>query len=479
MPSPEVHGDAINGRCQGLYLMRAEDRIGHAFAGEATKLYHMMGAETAWTDVSGASYACPAPGDGFWSMTSFGKRIIATDYADPIQSCLLGVDSTFSDLSVDAPKARYAEVIRDFVMVGNTNDPVDGARPSRVWWSAIGNPPDWPTPGTDAAVQVQSDYQDLQQSDLGEVTGIVGGLAGADGLVFCERGIYRVVYQGSPTIFGFSVAEGASGTRAPQSIIKRHLRTKDAVVAVAAYLGEDGFYANDGTTSIPIGSERVNRWFFDNLAVNAQIYVIGATDPSRQINVWAFPSKDAPEGMLDRLIINNWNIGRWSYCDLSASPLEMFGRSMLMGYTIDQIDDFGSPDTPLPHPLDSPFWSSGNMILGGFDAQHRMVRMVGSNLAPLIETAEIQPFPGRRSHVRMARPVTDGAGATVATGYREGQTGAASFGPAVAQNMHGACPQFGSGRYVRFRLGMPAGTVYTHIQGVDTTDHEIFAGGVR
>jgi hypothetical protein len=45
--------------------------------------------------------------------------------------------------------------------------------------------------------------------------------------------------------------------------------------------------------------------------------------------------------------------------------------------------------------------------------------------------------------------------------------------------MHGACPQFGSGRYIRFRLGMPAGTAYTHIQGVDTTDNEIFAGGVR
>jgi hypothetical protein len=478
MAAPAQYGNRLGNRCQGLYAMRDEARVSHAFAGDSTKLYHLFGGETIWIDVSGATYNCPSVLDGGWAMTSFGKRIVATNYIDPAQSFLLGTDTVFSNLASGAPKARHVGVIRDFVFLGNTNDPVDGARTSRVWWCAIGDPLNWPTPGTNAAIEVQSDFQDLQQSDLGEVTGIVGGVAGADGLIFCERGIYRAVYQGSPAIFGFSVSEGASGTRAPQSIIRRHMRTSSTIVSVASYLGEDGFYAHDGATSIPIGSDRVNRWFFDNLSVDFPDFVVGIADPQRQLNVWGFPSRDSVDGMLDMLLINNWALGRWSYCALSATPLETLGRALATAYTLDQLDPFGTVDT-LGHSLDLGFWIGGNMVLGGVDAAHKLVRMAGANLAPQIETAEIMPFPGRRANVRTARPITDGTGATIAVACRDALNGTASYGPDVAQNAHGACPQFSSGRYVRFRLGMAAGVDYTHIQGLDTSDHEIFAGGVR
>lgn len=468
-------GGALLGRCQGLYGMYGDDRIGYLFAGDDTGLYAKVGDSNGFTAI-GSGYATPVPGNGGWSITSFGVRIIATNYTDPIQTYLIGTDLGFTDLSADAPKARYAAVIRDFLMVGNTDDSVDGVRRSRVWWPAIGDPQNWPTPGTNAAIQVQSDFQDLQQSDLGAITGIVGGVAGVDGLIFCERGIYTATYQGSPTIFSFSVAEGASGTRSPMSIVKRHYRYKDTVVAVAYYLGEDGFYANDGTSSVPIGASRINKWFFDNLNPDYPSYVVGTSDPVRQIIVWGFPGLNSLNGMLDTFLVYNWNLNRFSYFELPNDPLETLSRAMATGFTLDQMDQFGNTDD-IAQSFDLAFWIGGGMQLGGFNGLHQLVRFGGSNLAPLIETVEMQPSGGRRTNVMMVRPLTDGVGATVATGHRELLSGVVNYEPAVAVNAFGTCPQFASGRYIRFRLGLPAGTAFSHIHGVDTADREMIPAG--
>ena len=120
----------------------------------------------------------------------------------------------------------------------------------------------WPTPGTNAAIQVQSDYQDLEQSDLGQITGLIGGhLSSADGAAFMERGIYRINYVGSSGgIFSFQVAEGAAGTQSPLSIV---LHRAMGNTAVAFYLGSDGWYAFDGMSAVAIGVNKIDRTFFE------------------------------------------------------------------------------------------------------------------------------------------------------------------------------------------------------------------------
>ena len=32
------------------------------------------------------------------------------------------------------PRARHVDVVREFLVLGNTNDTTDGAVPNRVWW---------------------------------------------------------------------------------------------------------------------------------------------------------------------------------------------------------------------------------------------------------------------------------------------------------------------------------------------------------
>jgi hypothetical protein len=129
-------------------------------------------------------------------------------------------------------------------VVGNTTDGTFGPQPQRVWWPAIDDPTNWPTPGTSAAAAVQSDYQDLV-GDAGWVQGIVGNLGTADGAVFQERAVIRMQYVGPPAIFAFSTAEGVRGTPAPGSLVQ--------VGNLVYYLGEDGFYVFDGSQSMPIG----------------------------------------------------------------------------------------------------------------------------------------------------------------------------------------------------------------------------------
>jgi hypothetical protein len=90
-------------------------------------------------------------------------------------------------------------------------------------------------------------------------------------------------------------------------------------------------------------------------------------------------------------------------------------------------------------------------------------------MAPTLETAELQPAPGRRAWVDLVRPLIDGGVATVAVGHREGLQDPVIWEPPVAINVLGECPQRVTGRYVRFRMQMPAAQEFRHLQGIELT----------
>jgi hypothetical protein len=88
-------------------------------------------------------------------------------------------------------------------------------------------------------------------------------------------------------------------------------------------------------------------------------------------------------------------------------------------------------------------------------------------MAPTLVSGETQPAPGRRSWVRNTRPLIDGGAATLAVGHRERLTDPVIWEPPVAVNAIGECPQRVTGRYVRYRLTMPAGETWRHLQGIE------------
>lgn len=458
---------ALGGPCLGAIGAQDSSGATYVFAGTADKLAKLAGGSTAWDDVSDAGGYSAAAGER-WRFTQFKNTIVATDYSDDVQAFVLGSGATaFSQLSAGAPRARYAAVIKSFLMLGNTSDPVGGTLPERVWWSAENDPTNWPTPGSAAAQQVMSDYNDIV-GPQGAITGIVSNLANADGAIFFARGIYRVVWAGPPSVFNFLPAEGVRGTRSPDSIVQ-------IGGGMVPYLGDDGFYSFDGAFSQPIGLNKVDKWFFANVNQGYLENIIGASDATGKVAMWLFPSSGNGTGIPDMAIMWHWGLNRWSVADL---PAQWVFRMLSFGTALDTLPSLGyTTIESVPFSLDSRVWQGGQLLLGAIDTSGKLAYFNGSNLAAQIGTTELQPAPLLRAWINSSRPLVDGSTrATVSLGIRARLGDSVSWGLDVAQTALGECPQRADARYAQALVKVPAGEAWTHAEGVEI---EAAQGGVR
>jgi hypothetical protein len=462
--SQVVYSSALNGRCQGATAYF--DQLGNVnlFAGTASKLYRLVAGSVTWADVSKVGgYNCADSAQ--WQFDYFNGTVIANNYADPIQKFVLATDAIFSDLAAAAPKARYSAVVANFLAAAGTFDATYQDQPQRVWWSALNNATSWPTPGTTAAAQVQSSFDDLL-GDNGFITGIVGNLGNADGAVFMEKAVYRMIYAGPPNIFDFLPAEGVVGCIAPGSIVPYG--------SVAYYLGPDGFKAYDGASAEPIGVNQFDKTFYADLDQTYISRIVGTADAINNLIIWAYPGQGNSGGVPNRLLIYNRILKRGSIVDMTC---ETITRMLSLGYTLDQLYTvLGYTLDNLPAPLDSRVWTGGSLLLGTFDTNHKLNFLTGPNLAPTVDTTEMQPYPGRRWKCDGVRPLVDGGSPSVAIGRRETLQNPVLFTPAAPLNGLGSCPVRTSGRYGRARITLPAGSSFSHIQGVEIDGGP---GGVR
>lgn len=474
-PSISPVATALTARCQGAYSMIDTSGNARNFFGDATKLYRMTPSDAGPVDITRASGGAYAVGSTErWSMTLFGSRVIATDFTDAIQSYVEGTDSKFSAMitsGITSLKARYIAVIKDWVFLGNTTDGTNGPQPQRVWWSAIDDPTNFPTPGTSAASAAQSDFQDLL-GDFGWIQGVVGNLGTADGAIIQERGVWRVVYSGPPTIFAFFIAEGVRGTPAPGSIVQ--------FSNIVYYLGEDGFYAFDGTSSEPIGFQKIDKTFFADLDQSLFYRITSTVDPINQIIYWAYPGAghDA-SGTPNRVLAYHRVLKRWTLTKANDIQIEMLFRALSFGYTLEQLDTPYPNLDFMPVSLDSRVLTGGRSILAATDASHRYNQFTGANLAATVETSELQPIKGKRARITKARPIVDGGTPTVTPVARNRIFDAPTVGPTVTVNANGDVSLNSEGRYQRARISLPAGSSFTHLQGLDVYDDAVVETGAQ
>ncbi len=454
-PSMTSYGvTALAKRVQGAIVCKDKTGVVNFFTGTTDNLFRILAGATSFTNVSKSAAAYHVASDEFWSFTQIKDRLIATNIGDAIQTFTLSSSSAFADLSSGAPKAKYCAGVKQFLMVANTNDATDGFAPWRTWWSAIGDPTNWPTPGSSTAQAVQSDYNDLV-GDQGEIHGIVGNLGTADGALFFEHAVWRINYVGGSTVFDFFPAEGVRGCPAPQSIAQ--------LGAFVYYLGEDGFYVFDGTTSQPIGAGKVDKTFFADLSYANIHRVVGAIDPVNRCYLVAYPGANNTQGNPNHIMAFHWPTGRWAIADVQT---EYLFRALAFGYTLESLDAISGSLDALPYSLDSAVWAGGNLILGAFDTSHNLNFFNGSNMAGSVTTEESQPFNGQRSFIRNTRPLIDGGTPSVSIGTRDNLESAVTYTTASAMNSLGWCPQRTTGRYFRAVLSIPAATTFTHLQGV-------------
>ncbi len=436
--------------CRGILAARSTDGNIQAYAGTSTLLYRLSAGRT-WVEQSIGTYAL---GDeDRWRFAVFGDTIIAvggisvdTQYGD-----LSLPSADFSDVS-GAPRARYVAVVRDHLFLAYTYDDDDEAQPGRVWYSALGNPLSWPTPGTIEAVSAQSSF--FQLSEVGAIQGILAHIGGTDAAIWAEDAIYRTAYEGPPTVYRVDPVETARGAYIPGSIV--------AVGRIGYYFSKDGWYAFDGVQSTPIGVNQIDRWFLNDLDHNYLHKVFATKDVDRKLIFWSYPGADNVSGECNRLLIYNYVAGTWTYGDMATQAL---AEMMSTGYTLEELDAFGNLDE-LQFSLDSPVWAGGGAYLGAVDSTGALGSFSGDTLQADLTRCEAGDPSGGRVFFSGLRTYGD-ATCTCAIDYRDTEQAALATSTYRGADLQRWAPCRQSTRYVRPRFRVAAGQDWTNLHSFD------------
>lgn len=404
------------------------------FAGGDTKLFKLDPSDLSLDNVSKSGNYTTAS-DQRWKFTQFGNVLVAANGTAKLQGFNVNSSSLFADLAADAPTARYITVVRDFVVSGN----IQSNNPNRVQWSALGDESSWTTSAT-----TQADFQDIP--DGGTVVGITGG---EFGLVFMDRAIHRMSYVGSPLVFQFDNISRNLGCYEPNSIIQYG--------GTSFFLADDGFYACDGQNIIPIGNEKVNRYFFDDVDQGILYKMSAAVDPTKKLIIWAYASQSSATA--DKLIIYNFQTQKWTS---GTTHVDRIASTSTPSVNLEGMDVYGNLDTILTS-FDSRLWLGGRLQLAGVDGT-KIVTFTGANATAYIETGDIE-VPGATSAITIAKPIVDDGSASMAINSRRLLNQAVTFGSQVAADAENRVSIRSVGRYHRLQL-TPTGS-WTSVVGTD------------
>lgn len=456
-----LSSNALDSACLGAYSSRDSATNVFNFVGDTTKLWLLSGGVL--TNISQAGNYTTAATEK-WNFTRFNDYIISTNFSNNIQKFDIEVDTLFSDLSATAPKARYICVVRDFVVLGNINDAVDGLVPNRVQWGPISNPSGVWTP----SAITQADIEDLP-GEGGWVMNVIGGEYGT---VFREHSLVKMSYVGSPLIFQFDEVEGASGTPASRSCVKFGRGNN------IAYLGRDGFYVFDGQQSNPIGVHQIDKTFYADVNQGYFENITACVDEINSIILWAYPSTASSDGTCDKIIMYNYAPNatkRWAFATIST---EYIFASLSEGYTMDGLDAVNNNLDLITPNLDSRIWTGGASYLSAFNTSHVLSTFTGTALDATIETGEMELNPGGKTRLKEIKPMIEGtsiANITVQIGTRDEGGDSVTWSGIITNNNAGNYPCRTNANYHRLRTIITNG--FDFAQGVQALEQT--PGGKR
>jgi len=390
------------------------------------------------------------------TFTQFGQYVIASNGVDEPQYYLMGDSTVFKNLSTIAssgtpPIFKVSGVVRDFLVTGN----IENAK-NRVAWSGINDIATW-----ESGVS-SSDTQDLPGSG-GQVVAITSGEVG---YVFREDQIIRMDFVGGNVVFRFSVISPNRGAVYGQTVCQDNRQV--------FFYASDGFFQINGDQILPIGAEKVNRFFDLDLNKAYTDRITAAVDPFNTLAIWLYPSKDNPNttGVCDKLLIYNYVTQKWSVAKVKASQIF---KQFVVANTVELMDIISSNLDQINISLDTRFWETGHLYLGAIDKDFKAAIFSGKTLEAELETKEQELFPGLRANITGIRPLVD-ASANVTIKTRDRLADNLVTSTSSSMNDTGINPVRQSGRYFRANVKIPANSIWTNAQGIDLTASE---GGAR
>lgn len=435
---------ALSAACRGYFFARKADGSISVFAGTSTKLYNLNNTTGAWTDVSkGATTYSALSSTDNWQFAQFNNFVFAVQKNAPPQVFDLTSSTAFADLGGSPPQASYIAVVNRFVVLSGLASP----NVYRIQWSGLNATTTW-TSGVS-----QSDFQDLADG------GIVRGVAGGEfGVIFQDSSIRRLTYApGSPYVFGIDRISSDDGLYAPYSIISAGDRV--------FFCSPQGFkMLLPGGYPQPIGKEKVDRTFFNDVDASNLQLMIGAHDPNQSRVYWAYKSINGTTGLFDKVLCYDWVLDEWAPIQISGEYIASLSKP---GITLEGVDAaYGSNiDTLSISSLDA--ISNASLVqLSAVNSSHVTGFFTGANLEATLETPE-QGQDTNRIFVRGFRPITDASNVYGLLTYRETAQATEATSTETQVNAAGNCPQLVSTRYARAKLRIPAGSTWTFAAGVE------------
>lgn len=383
-----------------------------------------------------------------WDFAQFNDFIFATSLAnDPMYLADVDTSTEWATVTGSPPKARFCERFADFLMLGH----IDGA-PTRIQWSHFNAP----LSAWAASRLTQAGFADLD-TRAGEVTGLA---AGRYPMVFQERGVSLVQYVGPPTVWRVSLVSEDRGCIAPYSIA--------TVGSQTFFLSQDGFWLTNGSEFVPIGSQRVNKWFFETVD-NALIgRTQAAVDWANRSVVWSFHSSGAPRA--NRLLIYSWEHNRFSTATVTTDWLV---GSRVDATTLEDLDALFATLEDVTPSMDSSVWLAGDRVLGAFigaNGTSDYATFNGPAMQADWELGAFQPMPGSRVFVSEAQGVIDADDWQVqVAAIAADNARAESFGAYSSPGVNGANPLRADGKEMRLAVRMPANAQWRRAQAVQLT----------
>ncbi len=271
---------------------------------------------------------------------------------------------------------------------------------------------------------------------------------------------------GGNVIFRFSVISPNRGAVYGQTVCQDNRQI--------FFYAEDGFFQINGDQVLPIGAEKVNRFFDSDLNKAYTDRITAAVDPFNTLALWLYPSKDNPNttGICDKLLIYNYVTQKWSIANVKAS--QIFKQFMVVN-TVELMDIISENLDDINISLDSAYWTSGTLYLGAIDENFKAAIFSGKALEAELETKETELFPGLRANITGVRPLVD-ASSNVVIKTRDKLADTVTSSSSSTINATGIAPVRQSGRYFRANVKIPADSIWNHAQGIDLTASQ---GGSR
>ena len=435
----------VTQNAKGAGSFRDNTNTVFTFVGTKNNIYKLTSGT--FTSVKG-SLTISGTDTDFFTFTQFGQYIIASNGVNPPMYYLMGTSTNFATLQSIATagtvpaKFRVSGVIRDFLVTGN----IENAK-NKVAWSGINDISTW-----EAGVS-SSDTQELPGSG-GQVVAITSGEVG---YVFRQNQITRMDFVGGNVVFRFSVISPNRGAVYGQTVCQDNRQV--------FFLADDGFFQINGDQVLPIGAEKINRFFENDLNKAFTDRITAAVDPFNTLAIWLYPSKDNPNttGICDKLLIYNYVTQKWSTANVKASQIF---QQFIVADTVELMDIISENLDEINISLDTSFWTNGHLYLGAVDDNFKAAIFSGKNLEAELETKETELFPGLRANITSVRPIVD-ASSNVIIKTRDKLADAVTSSTSSSMNASGINPVRKSGRYFRANVKIPAESLWTNAQGID------------